>query len=57
MWTIILFLYLGLEVSQAFPCQCDLTSSTDGPAVEREVFYAFLSQFSLSIWPVFACQS
>ena len=27
----------GLEVMQGFPCQCDLTSSTEGPATEGEV--------------------
>jgi hypothetical protein len=27
----------SLEVLQAFPCQCDLTSSTEGPTTEREV--------------------
>ena len=30
-------LLAGLEISQAFPCQCDLTSPTEGPAAEREV--------------------
>lgn len=33
-----IFLYgVGLEIIQSFPCQCDLTSTTEGPAVEREV--------------------
>jgi proteasome lid subunit RPN8/RPN11 len=27
----------SLEISQAFPCQCDLTSPTEGPAAEREI--------------------
>ena len=27
----------GLEVSQAFPCQCELSSAAEGQAVEREV--------------------
>jgi proteasome lid subunit RPN8/RPN11 len=27
----------SLEVLQAFPCQCDLTSSTEGPTTEREI--------------------
>ena len=32
-----IYMSAGLEVMQGFPCRCDLTSSTKGPATEREV--------------------
>ena len=32
-----IYVSAGLEGMQGFPCRCDLTSSTEGPATEGEV--------------------